>query len=143
MELTYKKTRTLTEDGKNVREAVFIKEQGFLKEFDEIDSRAVHLVIYDKDSSIAACRYFAGNEEDVYIVGRVAVRKEYRKMHIGNYVMEAAEVAIREDGGKRITLSAQARVRDFYEKLGYQVVGKPYMDEHCEHIRMVKNLKAD
>lgn len=30
---------------KYIREEVFVKEQGFHNEFDEIDSRAIHLVI--------------------------------------------------------------------------------------------------
>lgn len=44
----YKRTDTLCEEAKLIREEVFEKEQGFLDEFDEIDEIAKHLVFYMK-----------------------------------------------------------------------------------------------
>ena len=46
----------------------------------------------------------------------------------------------RELGADKIVLSAQCRVRGFYEKCGYTAYGDIYLDEYCEHIRMEKNL---
>ncbi|MCQ4987253.1 GNAT family N-acetyltransferase, partial [Anaerostipes caccae] len=51
---------------------------------------------------------------------RVANRKKYRYRHIGRKIMEFMEECIRQEGGNTIHLSAQARVKEFYEKLGYQ-----------------------
>lgn len=36
----------LPEDAKRIREAVFMKEQGFKNEFDDIDLLALHLILY-------------------------------------------------------------------------------------------------
>ena len=37
----------LQEDAMNIRRNVFMSEQGYKNEFDEIDDRALHIVIYN------------------------------------------------------------------------------------------------
>ena len=37
----------LQEDAMNIRRNVFMSEQGYKNEFDEIDNRALHIVIYE------------------------------------------------------------------------------------------------
>ncbi|WP_331670130.1 GNAT family N-acetyltransferase [Anaerocolumna sp. AGMB13020] len=136
----YKKTDKLCEEAKLIREEVFVKEQGFLDEFDEIDEIAKHLVFYADGKPAATCRYYRGKEEGEYTAGRIAVREEYRGRNLGQHIMETIEENVREDGGKSITLSAQKRVQGFYEKSGFKAYGEPYLDEHCEHIHMIKIL---
>lgn len=46
----------LPEDAKRIREAVFMKEQGFKNEFDDIDLLALHLILYDGSQPAATCR---------------------------------------------------------------------------------------
>ena len=53
---------TLPEEAVRIREAVFVEEQGFQDEFDEIDSYAKHLVLFDGEKSIAVCRFFQDKE---------------------------------------------------------------------------------
>ena len=50
------------------------------------------------------------------------------------------ENEIKKAGGKSVEVSAQVRIKDFYNKLGYVKQGEIYLDEFCEHIRMVKVL---
>lgn len=40
----------LQEDAMNIRRNVFMSEQGYKNEFDEIDDRALHIVIYNNES---------------------------------------------------------------------------------------------
>ena len=54
--------------------------------------------------------------------------------------MKIVEEEIKKEGGSRVTLSAQVRVKKFYSKNGYKEIGNIYFDEHCEHIRMEKFL---
>lgn len=137
----YKKTDKLSDEAKIIREEVFVKEQGFLDEFDEIDEIAKHLVFYADGKPAATCRYYRGKEEGEYVAGRIAVRQDFRGRNLGQHIMEILEENVRKDGGKSITLSAQKRVQGFYEKSGFNVYGEPYLDEHCEHIHMIKILK--
>ncbi|MBR1681505.1 GNAT family N-acetyltransferase [bacterium] len=84
------------------------------------------------------CRYFKEGEN--YHIGRVAIIKEYRGQGLGKKIMQIAENEIAQAGGQKIEVSAQVRVSEFYEKLGYKKIGDIYFDEYCEHIRMVKEL---
>ena len=56
---------------KYIREEVFVKEQGFHNEFDEIDSRAIHLVIFVEGQAAGTARMFLEQEGDTaFTVGR-------------------------------------------------------------------------
>ena len=132
----------LPEDAKQIREEVFVKEQGFRNEFDDIDARAMHLVLYDDELPVATCRLFSDDLPGDYVVGRIAVIKEYRGKNIGTYLLKAAEEEIRKMGGKRIIVHAQSRVKNFYEKQGYYSLGKNDFDEDCPHVWMAKELRG-
>ena len=130
----------LTEEARNIREEVFVKEQGFQEEFDGLDQQARHIVAFDGKQAVAVCRLFFQKEENCYHVGRVAVIKPYRRQGIGEIVMAAAEQCIRELGGTSAVLSGQVRVASFYERLGYHREGPEYLDEGCPHVKLVKQL---
>lgn len=134
----YEKLNYLSLDAKKIREEVFIFEQGFQNEFDEIDNYATHLVFYEKNTPVAVCRYY--KDKNAYIVGRIAVLKAYRGNHFGQRILKVLEKNILSESGKKISLSAQVRVQSFYEKLGYVAKGEIYLDEHCPHIFMEKIL---
>ncbi len=136
--MKYKKFIGLNDDIIGIRTAIFVEEQGFKDEFDEVDKNCSHIVLYDNDKPIATCRYFSQN--GVYHIGRVAIVKPYRGKHLGNEIMNIVESEIKNEGGKKIEISAQVRVKEFYKKLGYEEVGEIYLDEYCEHITMVKEL---
>ncbi len=130
----------LPREAMKIREKVFVEEQGFLEEFDEIDSYAAHLVLFDQDEPIAACRFFQEKEKQDYIVGRIAVIKEYRGQKIGAKVLRAAEEEIRRRKGSILRLHAQLRAKEFYEKQGYLSYGEIGYEEYCPHIWMKKKL---
>lgn len=61
-------------DWKYIRTAVFIEEQGFINEFDDIDHSAVHLCAYLNDTAVGCLRFFPErNDASVWHLGRVAV----------------------------------------------------------------------
>ena len=130
----------LPEEAKTIRLSVFIDEQGFDVEFDDKDDKAVHFVMYDDIVPVATCRIFYDNERKAYIIGRVAVVKQYRSKHLGSMIMVEAENYIKSIGGKNIGVSAQCRVSDFYKKLGYTEESEMYYDEFCPHIFMRKTV---
>lgn len=132
----------LAEDAKQIREKVFMQEQEFQNEFDEIDSVAVQIVMYDEtETPVATCRIFEDTEKGMYIFGRLAVGQEYRGRNIGSKMIEAAEQAVLKKGGKAMKLHAQCRVKNFYEKSEYQAYGEIDEDEGCPHIWMRKSCK--
>lgn len=127
------------EDAVTIRQNVFVIEQGFSGEFDDTDQVAWHVVLYDGEKPIATGRTFL--QGDHFVIGRVAVCKEYRRLHIGSIVIQKLEEKIEELGGTKAQLSAQVQAQGFYEKLGYHAESnRYYYDEHCPHIDMVKSL---
>lgn len=127
------------EDARAVRQTVFVEEQGFRDEFDEIDPIAHHLVVYIENTPVATGRVFPGTGGE-YIIGRIAVIRPYRGEGFGRIVMENLENQARALGAMAITLAAQTQARGFYELLGYQADGEVFLEEHCPHITMKKSL---
>lgn len=125
-------------DAKTIREIVFVNEQHFEYEFNEIDKTAFHVVAYENEKPVACARFF--KEDKQYIIGRIAVLKEQREKGLGAKVVQYCEEKIASLGGSHISISAQVRVMDFYKKLGYSPVGDTYMDEDVPHIKMIKDL---
>ena len=136
-----KSFHSISEDAIYIRKIVFEDEQGFRDEFDEIDKIALHMVMYNQlNEPIATCRVFAGKEKDSYLLGRLAVVKSYRGKKIGSKMIEEAEKAVKEQGGKNICLHSQCRAKDFYAKCGYMPFGEEDEEEGCPHIWMKKSL---
>ena len=54
-------------EAKNIRETVFVNEQGFNYEFDDIDDIATHLVLYTDDKAAATCRFFIDKVKDTLL----------------------------------------------------------------------------
>ena len=139
--LTYKWLRNPQnlEDAFFIREAVFMKEQGFRGEFDERDNSCDHLVLYEDGRAVACARLFP-EQDGSWHVGRIAVVQDRRGRDLGSRVLAEAERRARDSGGKRMILSAQLQAKGFYEKQGYRTVSGEYLDEHCPHVDMVKEL---
>lgn len=132
---------SLQEEGKKIREDVFVKEQGFHDEFDERDKHCLHMILYKDSIPAGVCRFFEDEKEThTWIIGRVCVVKEYRKDHLGSVLLKYAEEEIRKRGGKKIRLGAQERASSFYIKNGYHLTDDRYMDEYCPHVMMEKNI---
>ena len=131
----------LSDDAKLIRKQVFMEEQGFENEFDDIDKKASHIVMYnEKEEPIATCRIFESDERNECIFGRLAVIASYRGMNIGTDMIREAEKVVLKKGGTSILLHAQCRVKSFYEKLGYTAYGEIDDDEGCPHIWMSKQV---
>ena len=128
----------ITDEIKQIREDVFMKEQGFEAEFDAIDETAKFVLLSIEGKAVGTCRYFPGEEPSDAHIGRMAVRKLYRGQGLGAKIMLAAENGIRRDGFTSCSLSAQVQARPFYETLGYVAEGEEYLDEGCPHILMRK-----
>lgn len=130
----------ITDEIKQIRIDVFMKEQGFSQEFDEIDETAKFVLLSIDGKATGTCRYFHGKENGSAYIGRLAVHREFRGQRLGATIMIAAENTIRKAGFKTCGLSAQVQARPFYESLGYKAEGDEYLDEDCPHIFMRKFL---
>lgn len=142
---------TLTDPAREIRKNVFIDEQGFEEEYDEIDEVAVHFVLFEDEpssierssieqSAIATCRVFWNEEMNAYTLGRLAVIAKSRGKNIGSILVHEVEKYVRLRGGTEIVLHAQCRASEFYRKLGFAEFGEVQDEEGCPHIWMRKPL---
>ena len=138
--MTVKSFDYLPEEAQRIRTKVFIEEQGFKDEFDKIDRKAIHLVCFENEKPTATCRIFKGEADGEYILGRLAVIKEYRGKNIGAKMIESAENTVRLKNGKYIILHSQLQAKVFYSKQGYTEFGEVEDEEGCPHIWMKKIL---
>ncbi len=121
----------------DIRNEVFVKEQGFSEEFDTEDRQAIHLVGFCEDRSVATARILKIDDRR-YLVGRIAVRKAYRGKGYGQQIVTAAEDAVKVLHGEEIYIHAQSHALEFYEKLGYEPIGEPDIEEGCPHQMVFK-----
>ncbi|HIW76134.1 MULTISPECIES: GNAT family N-acetyltransferase [Gordonibacter] len=139
-------TQSNFDDARHVRTRVFMEEQGFENEFDDIDedARTIHVTAY-LDGALAGCaRTFPDferpEEPGRWIFGRLAVLPEQRGAGLGAALLAESERLAREAGATEMHLHAQCRVTPFYERTGYTQYGPIELDEHVEHIWMKKSL---
>lgn len=124
-----------------VRRTVFVEEQGVNDsvELDGEDPDAHHVVAFADDTPVGTARLRI-IDDDTAKAERVAVRAAYREGGIGTALMEAVEDIAREHGRTRVRLHAQTRVREFYERLDYEVVSGRFEEAGIPHVAMVKTV---
>lgn len=124
-----------------LRNDIFVAEQKItLPELDDQDLTAIQIyrLNADKTNALSTCRIF--EEDGKWMLGRVAVSKDARGMHLGGKMVEAAQTYLKEITVTALYCHAQMRVKPFYDRLGYQVIGKPFDEGGVEHVMMKKDL---
>lgn len=139
LEFKLKKGSSGYELTKKIREEVFITEQGFLYDKDINDDNAWHIAGYDGEILIAAARLYEVSN-GIFSIGRVAVKKEYRRQYIGDTLLRALEDKAVQLKGYMIEISAQILAIPFYKKEGYKKSGCEYQEDGFPHIKMIKDL---
>ena len=119
-----------------VRREVFVKEQGIDEkiEWDEMDAKSDHIVIYMEARPVATGRLVIADGQ--YMLGRIAVLKEYRGQNLGKVLVENLIEKAFQKGAREIHIHAQISVKAFYEKLGFKAYGDVYEEAGIEHINM-------
>ena len=131
----------LVEESKKIRQKVFVDEQKFKEEFDENDSKAMHVLGYLEDVPVCTARVIFSLKHNSLTIGRVAVLKEHRLHQIGKQLMsKVEEEIIKRHGHVQVGVSSQLRAIPFYERVGYQTSGEIYLEENYPHIWMIKDL---
>ena len=134
------------DDARIVRTRVFMEEQGFQDEFDDIDDdpRTIHVTLYDANALVGCARTFPDpdrpDQPGRWVFGRLAVLPEARRGGFGAALLAESERLAREAGATEMHLHAQCRVTPFYGRMGYAQYGPVELDEHVEHIWMEKLL---
>ena len=127
-----------------LREEVFCGEQGVPREL-ELDGRdphARHLVAVDRASEVVVGTLRLLREGDTAKVGRVAVRREFRRRGIALRMLEIAVERAAAEGCSRARLAAQTRALQVYEAAGFAVESEPFQEAGIEHVWMGRELSG-
>jgi len=124
-----------------LRQEVFVVEQDCpYQDADGDDLFATHLMGWSGDKLVAYLRMFEPSKKYVEAsIGRVVTSPSVRGQGLGVEVMRRGiDLAHSRYSGISIRISAQTRLRRFYENLGFEVVGDGYMEDGIPHLPMVK-----
>ena len=123
----------------SLRQRVFIIEQDcFYEDLDYFDQDANHLLLYEDKKLIGYSRVFSpGVKYDAASIGRIVTDLDYRGMGYGKSItLESIQFLKNNFPESDISISAQYRLVDFYENLGFEREGSVYLEDDIEHIKM-------
>jgi ElaA protein len=128
-----------------LRQEVFVLEQNCpYVDFDGKDQYCFHLMVLDQNGQLQAYSRLVPQgisySEDISI-GRVVNSKAVRGTGIGRLLMEKSIESCFEIWGKRkIRISAQTYLLDFYQSLGFESTGKEYLEDDIPHTEMLLKI---
>ncbi|TWI53129.1 putative GNAT family N-acyltransferase [Pseudomonas duriflava] len=120
---------------RQIRETVFVQEQAVPPEmeWDSEDDQAVHFLALEGEYAIGTARLLKDGK-----IGRVAVLKDWRGLQIGSALLQAVLAEAERLGMHRQTLSAQIPAIAFYERFGFSVTSKEYLEAGIAHVDMTR-----
>lgn len=124
-----------------LRSEIFVVEQACVyQDIDGKDKKALHVLGYKQDQLVAYTRIFKPNDYFEYAsIGRVLVKAGERHLKYGYAMMQASIDAIEERYQTNIIkISAQTYLKRFYNNLGFEQVGEPYLEDGIPHMAMVR-----
>src|SRR5262249_39313486 len=124
----------------DIRRRVFQDEQGVSaeEEFDDDDALATHVLARADDTPAGTGRIVFHPEYAK--IGRMAVRKAWRRCGVGRAIMHALMRIASERQVTRVVLHAQVQAIPFYTALGFAVIGEEFLEANIPHRRMERTL---
>jgi len=125
-----------------LREAVFCDEQGVPRELevDGLDPVARHLVAVDEPGGEVVGTLRLLRDGDTAKVGRVAVRRSWRRRGVASRMLEMAVERAQGEGCTRARLAAQMQATEVYAGVGFAVESEPFQEAGIEHVWMGREL---
>ena len=122
-----------------LRVEVFVVEQNCpYQDLDELDFDSIHVCGYLDEELVAYSRLTQpGSKYSGASIGRVITKKVIRSSGAGKALMSKAINECREQWKEEsIFISAQERLKKFYQALGFIINSEPYLEDGIPHIEM-------
>lgn len=125
-----------------LREEVFVLEQGIPMEIelDDDDGRAIHFIAEVGGVVVGTARLLI--EEEGGKIGRMAVRKKWRRKKIGAALIGFIKRFARRRGLSQLYLHAQLPAIPFYEGAGFWVRGRTFKEAGLPHRKMIYEIRS-
>lgn len=133
---------SLQADAAPLRYNVFVQEQSVPEdmEWDEYDAVSTHAVIYNRLGQALATGRLLPSQQHVSKLGRMAVVAAVRGAGLGEQLFEALRNCARLRGDHTLSLHAQRTAIPFYQRLGLNTVGEPFVEAGIPHVHMQCSL---
>ncbi|AHG41630.1 GNAT family N-acetyltransferase [Pseudomonas syringae] len=124
-------------DIRRIRDSVFIAEQSVPPEleWDAEDADAVHFLAREGDYAVGTARLLADGE-----IGRLSVLKDWRGLKVGEALLSAVIDEAEKRGLEPLKLSAQVQAVDFYQRFGFVVTSKEFLEAGLPHVDMLRQV---
>lgn len=119
---------------REVREAVFMREQGVPAEleWDGSDENAQHVLAVSDTGQAIGCGRILPNSH----IGRIAVLPAWRGKKVGTALLQALLAYAQSRHFPEVDLDAQVQALPFYRNLGFAEEGEVFMDAGIPHRKM-------
>ena len=139
-------TVTVAEDdiaeARRIRIEVFADEQGIPVNLDDdgLDGSAFHVLCRANGEIIGTGR-LVKETESKGILGRIAIRSEYRSRGLGSLIVKKLESVATQEKLTTLSLQPHKHLEGFYRRLGYHIVpGTEFVAGH-ELLTMCKEME--
>lgn len=123
------------------RNAVFRQPWGLdIKDDNLEEDKAMEMYGAYIEGKLIGTVFLTEKSSKVAQIKTVGVRKDLHGIGLGNYLMLFVEDIARQRGYKKIYLMARVYAENFYKKLGYKSLSKPYNYKIIPHLDMEKEL---
>jgi len=126
-----------------IRRAVFIEEQQIAPadELDTVTSATWHYVLYDDTGAAVATARMTPEPQQTLHIQRVATLKAARGHGYARAIIQQMMTDARAQNYQRLVLGAQVTAQSFYRQLGFQPIGKRFMEAGLQHQEMALLLQ--
>ena len=125
-----------------IRDEVFVEEQHLTPDArnDPDDQRSTHYLADYNGEPVGTGRLtmLAGEAQ----IAWVAVRRPYRGLGVGWKIMESMIERAERDAADYIILNAQTHALEFYQRLGFNAVGRVFTMARIPHQVMIRPITA-
>ena len=124
-----------------IRKEVFGGEQNFLSASTENveDKEAIFVLGYETNAQGEEIAVATGRLiilEERFKIGRIAVKKECRGKHYGEFIVRMLIEKAFSMGAKEVIVGAQAHAISFYERIGFIKQAEEYYEDGIYHLVM-------
>ena len=102
------------------------------------EEKQLHFGLFEPEDKLIACVVAVRLSPTDARIRQMAVSPDHQRRGVGTRLMKELEEHLRSRGFRNLVLHARASALEFYEKLGYAVVGDEFIDVTIAHVRMVK-----
>ncbi len=125
----------------NLRDNLLRRPIGLTFSHDElIKEKDDTLIACMEDDKMLGCCILTKLDNNTARLRQMAVADNIQGKGVGASIMNFAENLAADKGFKKIILHARDTVIGFYEKFGYNIVGKQFVEVNIPHHKMEKDL---